>query len=101
MRRPNNKGLKKTSSRGAVLQLMPLQGMAQLVVAEIQSGGRCPLVEAVASKRLLEELPLIVRNSRPEVAGRAGGGADCVTDAIGSVRLLVGRGERPAACERG
>src|SRR5215207_7583212 len=46
--------------------------MTELVVAEIERRRRGALVETVGRKGALEERPLIIRNCRPEVAGRSG-----------------------------
>ena len=53
-----------------VEQLVALQRMAELVVAQPDRGRGCPLVEAVAPERVLEQRALIGIDRRPEIVGR-------------------------------
>jgi hypothetical protein len=54
---------------GSVLQAMPLQGVAELVVTEAERSGGRALVEAVAAERIFKQLALIIGNGRAEVVG--------------------------------
>ena len=56
------------SCRG-VEQFVPLQGVAQLVVAEPERRRRSALVEAISRQSVLQQLPLISGNGAPEVVG--------------------------------
>src|SRR5581483_6394253 len=49
-----------------------LKGMAELVVAEAQRRRGCPLVEAISAEPVLEQLALVIRNGRAEIAGAGG-----------------------------
>src|SRR4051812_16047187 len=59
---------------GRVLQLVPLERVPKLVVAEVECGGGGALVEAVTLQGLLEELALIFGDRGAEVFG---GGRRC------------------------
>ena len=47
------------SARAGVQELVALQGMPELVVAETQGRRSCPLVEAVGCEGILQQRPLI------------------------------------------
>ena len=51
----------------AVLELVALQGVTQLVIAEIQRCGCCPLVETVLRERSMGRTSIAIAPSRPDV----------------------------------
>src|SRR5690242_11056112 len=55
---------------GGVLQLVALERVTELVVAQTQCGGRGALVEAIAPEAVLEELPLVGCYRSSEIIGR-------------------------------
>src|SRR5690349_21502335 len=62
--------LDETPSGGRVEQLVTLQSVAQLIVAEAERGGGRALIEAVALEAILEQRTLVSGDCCPEVVGR-------------------------------
>src|SRR6476469_2346432 len=76
-----------------ILQLVPLEGMAELVVAKIQRCGRRTLIEAIATERLLEDLAFVVGHGRAEIVrARRGSLAGRRNACRGRLFTIVGRG---------